>query len=554
MSIAKYLNSLTVLLFTFSIVPFTDSDAAATFSRYDDLIASCTAAARQHPELLKIESLGKTLEKRDLWLLTLGRAAAEKPAIVIVGGVEADDITSTELCWRFIDSSLQAYGAVDSVKTILDHSIFYILPCVNPDAAEQLSAAVAYDRLLNSRAVDLDVDGALNEDGFDDLNGDGYITLMRVADPAGEWLIDPLEPRLMRRAEPGQNERGAYRLLTEGIDDDKDGRWNEDPVGGVNFNCNFSYNYKPFAEGAGPHPISEPETRAVADFLFSRQNIAVVFSFSSNENLLHPWDVADADAQVEKPVTKVLPDDGKLYKSISEQFKRLTGFADPPAPERGCGAFSEWAYYHYGRWSFAAPAWYPPAATKVEDSTDMTISDDPIASERRLLAWTMKNRPQMFVEWSAIDHPDFPDQKVEIGGFAPGAKNPPADTLAPLADKFSAFFYQLANALPKPELQTKVEACGDKLYRLTATMVNSGYLPTCCDIGARLKWLRKVKAELILSDEQKIISGNRFYLVDKISAVAVEKSWLVMARRGSTVKIVVASPSVGLVEKAVKLY
>ncbi|MBN1465089.1 hypothetical protein JXA02_04960 [candidate division KSB1 bacterium] len=545
MFLAKYLHSFASIFIVSAIYSFVNGDVAAEYQNYHDLTVSLQAAARQHPSLLKIESLGKTAENRDLWLLTMGKAPAdEKPAIAILGGVDAYDVAASELCRRFIDSALRAYGVVDSVTSILDRLTFYILPRVNPDASEQQFAAIKYDRVRNSRPVDSDFDGAIDEDDHDDLNGDGYITLMRIADPAGEWMVDPLDPRLMRRAAPHLDERGAYQLLTEGIDNDKDGAWDEDPAGGVNFNRNFSFNYRP-TEGAGPHPVSEMESRAVADFLFSHPNVALVFCFSQQENLLHPWDVAgDADVQPGKPITRVLPKDGKFYKFIADQFKRSTGF-DPPPPERGYGAFPEWAYYHYGRWSFAAPSWCPPAMT-AGDTTDVKVKDDPLARERQLLAWTMKNAPNRFVEWSAFDHPDFPTQKVEIGGFVAGSLNPPS-----LTKEFTAFFYQLAAYLPKLDVQVKVEAT-DQFYRITATIINSGYLPTCSELGAKSKWLRKVKAELILSDAHKLISGNRFYLIDAIATVA-EKQWSIIGKSGSTVKVIVASPSVGYVEKEIRL-
>ena len=533
---------------------FTQPPNLTGYHNYIDLSKRLHDMREAYPDLIKLESLGKTLESRDIWLVTLGNLSSENPAIALVGGIEGDDVASSELCLRFIESAARAFNVVDSVRTILDRITYYIIPRVNPDAAEQLWDFVAYDRLLNSRPVDLDFDGAVNEDGFDDLNGDGFITLMRVADPAGEWIEDAQQPQLMRKAEPEKQKVGAFRLLSEGLDNDKDGFWNEDPVGGVNFNENFSFFYKPFTDGAGPHPISELETRAVADFFFAHENITLVFGFSQNENLYHPRDAAkESDMLPRKPITKVLPDDSPYYKYIADQFKEQTGFTNPPKAERESGAFTEWVYFHYGRWSFSAPAWYPPLVSEKEDSIK-NAQDDPIAKKRRLYNWIEKEDVPYFVEWTKVDHPDFPDQTVEIGGFVPGvSKNPPVDSLDYFSEKFSAFFYQLANYLPKLTIHPKVESLSEQLFRITLTIKNSGYLPTSSALGGKSKWVRKVKAELELPDQYKIVSGFRFYLLDPISDSAHEQTWLVMGKKNGRIKVVAESPSVGRLEKDIIL-
>lgn len=551
----SYLALLLFVLISHTTLPDASSSLAG-YSNYNDLSASLKDLTARYPDLVKVVSLGKTLQSRDIWLVQLEiRPSEEKPAILLVGGVEADDVTSTELCLRFVESSAQAYGRIDSITTIFDRVIFYILPRVNPDATEQLWITPAYDRLLNDRPIDLDYDGEVSEDGYDDLNGDGRITKMRIADPAGEWLIDSEYPQLMRQANPAEHETGAYRVLTEGLDNDHDGLWNEDPAGGVDYNQNFSFNYQPFAPGSGPNPISEIESRAVADFLFARHNIAVVFSFSHNENLLHTWESTKESPEPDKPVTAVLPKDAAYFSYISDLFKKAIDASDPPAPRRSSGTFCEWAYYHYGRWSFSTPAWWPPPTQSTEDSLQQPTPDELHGRERQLLRWTLANRPAAFVEWTEINHPDFPHHRVEVGGFAPGmTKNPPADSLADLAEKHSAFLYQLADLLPRIDLFIKVESLGNHVFRITVTVKNNGYLPTTSELGDRSQWVRKVKVELILNKDQKLVSGSRFSLIRGIAGGgAYEHSWLVMGREKSEVQVIAGSPSVGFIAKSVIL-
>ena len=539
-----------LLLIIFSLSLSAQSQILADYHNYKSMTSALKSLAERYPDVVNLTSEGTTLGKRELWRVTLGtKAEIRKPAIAIFAGVEADDVASGEICLQFIESVAQEYGRNDSLTKILDRFHFYICPRVNPDATEQLWAPLVYERLLNERALDLDHDGAISEDGYDDLNKDGHITWMRITDPAGEWLSDPHHPQLMRKADPAQNETGIYRRLQEGFDNDNDGQFNEDPTGGVNFNQNFSFNYEPFVVGAGPHAVSEIETRAVADFLFAHKNIVAVFSFSSNENLLQPWKAKNEPLDLRsQPITQVPPQDAEYYVFLSEQFKKLTGFIDPHTAEPGAGNFNEWAYYHYGRWSFSAPAWYAPMVY-IEGDSVTNEKPDPIAAERQLWRWLKANNMDAFVEWTVVDHADFPDDVVEVGGFVPGAlKNPPADSLDVLADKFSEFLFYLANQLPQLDVQVEVSSLHDNLFRITARIKNIGYLPTASEIGALSQWVPEVKAELILSDNQKLVSGTRFYLINKLNGgSAVEKQWVVSDQRAGDISVFVGNPSVGFV-------
>ena len=77
---------------------------------------------------------------------------------------------------------------------------------------------------------DDDGDGLFDEDGFDDLDGDGNIVMMRKKNPLGRWKDHPKDPRLMIQADP--DETGDYEFIGyEGYDNDGDGRVNEDRPG-----------------------------------------------------------------------------------------------------------------------------------------------------------------------------------------------------------------------------------------------------------------------------------------------------------------------------------
>jgi hypothetical protein len=234
-----------------------------------------------------VRSIGTSAGGREIWLVTVGGASPDaRPAILVAGGVDPSTPTGRELSLRVIEGLVADRS--DSVARLLRSATFYFLPDVNPDATEQFFAGVRYPRDVNANPTDDDRDGKVDEDGYDDLDGDGMITQMRVRSPRGARIADPEDSLSLRDADPVRGETGIYEIYGEGRDNDGDGRFNEDAEGGVSFNRNFTYAYPYFGAGAGVHQVSENETRAVADFCYDHPNIVAVFSFSQQNNLSHP--------------------------------------------------------------------------------------------------------------------------------------------------------------------------------------------------------------------------------------------------------------------------
>lgn len=102
----------------------------------------------------------------------------------------------------------------------------------------------------------------------DDLNADGMITRMRVKATDGQWIAAATDPALMRRADATKGERGMYRLMVEGRDND--GEYNEDAVGGTDISRNFANNFRFISENAGLHPFSADSQKGGVSALRSR--------------------------------------------------------------------------------------------------------------------------------------------------------------------------------------------------------------------------------------------------------------------------------------------
>ena len=183
--------------------------------------------------------------------------------------------------------------------------------------------------------------------------------MMRVRDDTGPYMPHADDDRIMIKADPQKNEQGSYRLYIEGRDDDQDEKYNEDASDGVSFNRNFTFDYPYFEPGAGPHQVSENATRLVADFAFEHPNIAIVFSFAPEENLMHPWKAGSSTTR-SRIRTSVTSADAPYLVFLAERYKKLRESKDAPPAAAGAGSFAKWAYFHYGRWSLATRAWWPP--------------------------------------------------------------------------------------------------------------------------------------------------------------------------------------------------
>jgi hypothetical protein len=555
------------------------------YHNYSNFEKKLKQLAADYSKVIHLQNHGETLGGKGIWSVTLSAGKSEsKPAVLIVSGVNGEDLAGCEVSLHFIQSVAENYGKIDSITKMLDQTTYYIFPNVNPDASEAWFSKPQYARSLNNRPMDLDNDGKIDEDGYDDLDNDGQITWLRITEPGGEWFEDKDYPGLLKKANTAKNEVGVYRLIREGFDNDGDGQLNEDEPGGVNFNQNFTFKYKYFAPGSGFHQISEVETRAVVDFAFAHPNISAVFSFSPDDNLIHPWEsakgppVKPAGRMSMKPTEQVEKDDEPYFSHISENFKKITGLDNLPGSENGQGAVNEWAYYHFGRWSFSTPTWWPPedrgkidtTATEADSakkdvkktdnkkSVKMSGGESKKTKDQRLWDWLKAtNQQDAFIQWKEIKHPDYPDNRVEVGGFKPfAAMNPPVDSLLSISKTFFPFLFKLGSWLPRIDLQNlKVENLHNNVYRVTLSIVNLGYLPTNTQIGIQNKWCPKIKLALDLTETQQLVSGKVLQFVDRLdgSGGSKEISWMLMGKKGDSVNISIGSPMTGTVQRNVKL-
>lgn len=546
--------------------------AQADYTSRKQLGERIRALSANYPDYVHTQVLTRTYGGSDIWMITIGKGETEKkPAIAVVGGVEGKHLLGMELAIGFAENIL-ANATVDSVRMLLDSQVFYVFPNMSPDATERYFGSPRYESSGNARPIDNDRDGKTSEDGYEDLDKDGMITMIRIEDPTGTYIPNPSDPRSMIQADKTKGQIGRYLVYSEGIDNDKDGYFNEDPYEGVHFNKNLTYNYTNFIPGAGEYAVSEIETRALLDFLYDAYNVYAVVTFGPNNNLAHsiPTPRAGLTTSATAERTTVEPSaqgrrgggsrqmtqwhaaDVQSLHHVASMYKEMID--SPPAVRTtaGTGDFSEWAYYHYGRMSFSTPGWWVPrmertaeANTRSGNQQRVEPGEDPVAN---YLQWADKEKisTSIFSDWTEITHPDFPGKKVEVGGLHPFVlHNPPAGMISDLVEKHTRFIGKLAGMAPFIGFtDVRTEKIDEGLTRVSLKVFNHGLLPTLTHVGERSYFLKRIAVNVDLSADQRVISGKQRQTLGAIPGRGyVELSWLIQGK--GAVTIGASSPNTG---------
>ena len=558
-------------------------------------------------DLATLRSLGKSTEGRDIWLVEIGRrsgaALDTRPGLLVVGNLEGDHLAGSAMAVEAIRHLLSAEGRA-AAADVLANNVIYVVPRLNPDGAQAMFARVRTGQRTNARPVDDDNDGRLDEDPGEDLNGDGMITLMRVPDPAGDYLVDAGDARLMRRADRSKGEAGAFRVYREGRDTDHDGLYNEDGPGGVDLNRNFQHAYPYWNADAGPWIVSEPESRALMDFTIAHRNIAAILTFGLSDNLVVPpndrgvlanaavltmgtfADAANREALTrgvfrvagagggfggrgpggggggagpqlrgaqpgrdndsasgQRPNTTVHRNDRGYYSRVSALYRELTGITKVGVNREAEGAFFQYGYYQFGVPSFSTPGW-GHARTARDSSLDITM-----------LAVLDSAHVAAFVNWTPFTHPEL--GAVEIGGFDPYAViNPPADSLAALGAKHGAFIARLAGLLPRVRIAaTEVTNHGGGVFTVKVTVENAGYFPTALQQGVAARAVAATTVQIQVPPESVLTGANKTHRIARLegSGAREEVSWVIRGRQGATVEIRVRAQKGGTATSTVTL-
>lgn len=459
------------------------------FLRYDELTRRLHELADENPGLVTVESYGRSFEGRDLWLATVTDSATgshdSKPAHWVDANIHATEVTGSVAALHLLHHLVEGHRRNDErVVEALATRTFYVVPRVNPDGAE---AALADSPRYHRSSVRPWPWKGHEWPGvhMGDVDGDGRVLTMRIADPNGAWVEHPDDARVMVPVPVDGEVRGRtrYRLVTEGTIVDHDGFTIPTPSDprGLDMNRNFPAGWGTGVTGSGDHPLSEPEIDALVRAITARPNICGYNAYHTYGGvLLRPSSTA-ADATLP-------PLDLWTWKTFGERGTELTGYPVHSVYEdftwdksdTMSGAADDWAYEHLGLVGWTTEFWDVVAAATGERASTLIWYLGPTPEQELAVArWSDRHAPGTYVAWYPFDHPQL--GSVEIGGpdWFRVWSNPPASHLRAEVEPHAEFAVYQALASPRLEiLLADVEPIADGLWRVRLGVANTGFLPT----------------------------------------------------------------------------
>lgn len=430
---------------------------------------------KQHPNLVKLESIGKSYQGNDIWVLTItdfkAGKAEEKPAMWIDGNIHSNEIQGTEFALYTAWYLTEMYGDLEFITQLLKDKTFYIAPTINPDAHDSFIKEANNQNSPRSGMIvlDNDGDGLAGEDPFNDLNKDGHITMMIRKSPTGRFMKDQMDPRKLIPVAADQ--KGEYEMLGyEGYDMDGDGEVNEDGIGYYDPNRDWAWNWQPdyIQRGAWKYPFSVPENRAVMEFVMKHPNIAAAQSYHNYGGMILRGPGAEEDLNTYNA------SDVRVYDAIAKKgeefmpgYRYLVVYKDLYSV---FGGQLDWFYggrgiFTYSNELMTSYLYFHQNAGRGNQDEQMKVD-------------TYLTFGDAFVNWEEYDHPQF--GKIEIGGFKKNfGRLHPGFLMEQDAHRNSAFTILHAYHTPKLSVsEVKEKDLGGGLKEITATIYNERLIPT----------------------------------------------------------------------------
>ena len=454
---------------------------------YEEIKMLLSAWQQGYPSLLKVSSIGKTYEGREIFAaeMTAGGNPERKPGILINGNLHSKELIGSNAVLYAMEYFLSGYGEDSSVKKLLEAKTLYFIPRINADGAE-ISVATPYTRRGSKRMFHEEEEGVYPAD----INGDGEIVKMRIPSGSGQWKCDEIDSRLMVPRTEDDKESVFYDLVTEGLVCGevtrplKDARdpydldpnrefpfdWSKDTIGYTRREC------------SGKYPLYECEVRHLADFIFAHENInMVVDEHSCGGAYIAPMTFCQEHGGPEKDV--------EIFVREGVKATERTGYVSNGAFPPGLvgvakGSYTTWLYYERGIAAWCNENWNSRQLVEPVDAdhplpymTALTPPEDALALERKLLAWDDTQKESYFCPWTEFEHPQL--GKVEIGGWKEKwiMDNPPTFLMEQECEKALQFILQCIEASPQLSMGIPAEVLHEGKRYIEVRIENTGKYP-----------------------------------------------------------------------------
>lgn len=551
------------------------------YYKYDELEKNLKYFSDKYPELCDLESICVTEENRNVYAMTITNkktgAVLDKPAFHIDGNTHAGEVTGSMAAMHAIDVLLTGYGEDKVITKILDRMTIYVVPRISPDGAETYLTTPYSIRSVN-RVHNPENGGIRSED----LDGDGVIRMMRIPTPYGAWKKDKDDFSIMAKRDPGDADGDFYDIYVEGNFEAFDGDENlkeKKEDWSLDFNRNYPYGWFPENRqaGAGKYPLSNPETKAMADWIIEHPNIGgVSTNHTSGGIILYPPGTRPSTAVSEKDINQFIEIANMGKEELGyEPLNIYDSFIADPA-NYDSGAFDDWCYQSQGIVAYTVELWDLAKRVGVPlvwNARNKESAQDELKRFVACMKWVKENAPEYYEDWKPFHHETFGD--VEIGGFnfKFSQQNPPESFLNGVLEQMTRFMIRFAQSMPRLTIDTLTsEKVSDDIYKVTAIVGNLGYLPTnLTEEAKKLNISKEVEVTIsggkVISGLEKTKIGNlegygststgtNFYgnISTDYNAKARKKlTWVVQAKSGTEITVSCAQEKSGKASKTITL-
>lgn len=544
---------------------------------YSEITEILQQYAREYPQYCRLSAIGTTSEGRSIWMLELTDLAcgdfADKPGFALDGNVHAGEVTGSMCCMYFLDYLL-TNRTEKEVAWLLAHYTVYCVPRISPDGSEAYLTTPVMLRSVNKLFPYDEPQPGIQPD---DIDGDGVIRQMRIRNVNGAFKKWDKDPRIMVKRRPDEVSGEFYDVFSEGTvcgEEDCELQPAPDKFGN-DFNRNFPAWWGVGGRG-GAYGLSNPETRAFADFLHAHANICTCLNFHTSGGVyLYP--------PAFEARSKAAKEDMERYREIGKICKAETGydfvnlhdeFLGPMIAPVG-GSIDDFCHYVLGIAACTCECWdldtrcgFPHEYPRVKPPAD--------EEQTKLLAaklqWLEENNDgKGFADWKEVSHPQL--GTVEVGGFDVKhvIQNPPEQFLLQEAEKHTCFMLREMKLLPRLEItQLQAVPLGD-CYEITAKLANRSFLPTY--VTAEAKEIGLAKPVTVKIEGAQVTVGKAEEEIGHLSGFAgagdygwglggitvnhapAEKTlrYVVRGQSKSTVTVTCESPRAGKVQASVVL-
>ncbi|MEI7830391.1 MAG: M14 family metallopeptidase [Prolixibacteraceae bacterium] len=516
---------LAICILTFTAVAENKSkiEVPLRFDRYytyDDVVEALKLLHSTYPLMTKLDVVGKSEEGREIYALTINNSktgeALSKPGVYVDGNIHGNEIQAGEVCLYFANLLLTKYGENEKITKVVDKNVYYIIPVVNVDGRYHFFADAQTSSSDRSFRIpkDDDRDGLVDEDGPDDLDGDGNICMMRIKDPLGDYKSDPEDSRLMIPVKPG--EKGEWTTLgSEGIDNDNDGKINEDGEGYFDGNRNWGYDWQPnyVQSGAGNFPLVALGVKAIATYIHQRPNIIVNFAFHNSGGM---WLRAPSIKE-----ERVDQRDVAVYDLIGKNALKITpGYVYQPSYDLydTFGDTDSHMFNLEGSYTFVGELFMRSQETYRDNiNKPLTPSSDAEASNSRRGGNPDESRElikfndnlglnELYRPWKPFKHPTYGD--IEIGGWVKMSSRLPHPFMLPeLVHRNAMVVLYAAEQTPEISMEIfDVKEIGKNLHQVRVRLKNAKGLPSMSykSISSRL-----YTQDMLKLTGAKVVSSGR---------------------------------------------